>query len=173
MAEEFSTPPGELPRAAELRELIARAQAGDATALPQLRTLLDEHPELWQRVGDLAAWVERAWLALLANDHPLAVAALQRTAAQLKADLAGEQPTAVERLLVDQVVATWLETKCWACQAAQPGASPAQATLRLKQLDSAHKRHANALKLLTQLRALAPLHPATPLRLFQADRQVG
>ena len=41
------------PYTPQLRNLIERAQQDDDTALPELRHLLDETPELWQQVGDL------------------------------------------------------------------------------------------------------------------------
>ena len=42
------------PYTPQLRDLIDRAQQGDETALPELRALLDETPDLWQQVGDVA-----------------------------------------------------------------------------------------------------------------------
>jgi len=53
--------------------------------------------------------------------------------------------------------------------------SLAQATIRQKRVDSAHKRHVGTIKLLTLLRTLMPagLQPAMPLRVFEPERQVG
>jgi hypothetical protein len=48
-----------------MAHLLAQAEHGDASVLPALRTYLDQTPELWQTVGDLAyqaqaALIERA-----------------------------------------------------------------------------------------------------------------
>ena len=47
-----------------LAELVQRAQQGDASVVPQLRELLEQRPELWQRLGDVAGHVEEALLTL-------------------------------------------------------------------------------------------------------------
>src|SRR5436190_1019339 len=82
--------------------------AGPA-ALPCIRDILHRHPEVWRHVGDLATLAERAWIAVLAADHPVAVESMKRTVAEMKAELAGDNATRIERLLVDQVVACWME----------------------------------------------------------------
>src|SRR4051812_8117097 len=93
----------------ELRGLLDRARRGDADALPALRAALDEHPGIWRHCGDLAAHAERAWIALAAGPDLLLREALGRRLTALKADLAGTNPTPLERLLVDRVAATWLQ----------------------------------------------------------------
>src|SRR4051794_11835823 len=92
----FATPP-EPPVAVELRALVQQAQGGDPTALPRIRQILDDHPEVWQHLGDLSALAERAWITVLSADHPLAVEAMKRTVQQMRADLVGEHP--LEKLL--------------------------------------------------------------------------
>lgn len=159
------------PFAADLQALVQRAQSGDAAALPQLRQLLDDHPEIWQRVGDLSALVERAWVGLFAANHPLGLEAMRRSTARMKTELLGERPTPLERLMADQVVATFLEVKFLEYLSAQPGTSEDQAKLRLKRLESATKRYLNSVKMLTSLRALLPtgLTPPQSIRLFDPD----
>src|SRR3954453_6035288 len=51
----------------EIGQLLARAQAGDASALPQLREWLDRRPDVWRRLGDLAAHARQGLLALAAG----------------------------------------------------------------------------------------------------------
>src|SRR3954449_2279906 len=77
--------PARPPIALELRALVQQAQGGDPTALPRIREILDEHPEIWQHLGDLSALAERAWIAVLVADHPLAVEAMRRTLTEMKA----------------------------------------------------------------------------------------
>ena len=153
----------ELPAVAALRGLVEQAQAGDTTALARLRQLLDEQPEVWRHFSDLAARVEGAWLGLLAADHPLMVEALKRTAQELKTDLLGENPTQLERLLVDRVVSGWLEARYAEAQAARPASGGVdQAARRLRHEESAKRRLLAAVKTLTALRALLLTGAAQP-----------
>src|SRR5262249_49004020 len=141
MADERCTPNPEPPYAPELRGLVQRAQSGDATALPELRSFLDAHPEVWQQVGEAAASIDQTWLGLMAVDHPLVVESLNRMAAERKAELEGERPSPVERLLVEQIVSTWLEIRCWETLVGQVNTSVKRATMLQKRLSSAHKRY--------------------------------
>src|SRR5262247_3275403 len=47
-----------------------KAKAGDVTALPRMRAILAEHPEIWQTAGDLEQVVVRSWAELLGGDDP-------------------------------------------------------------------------------------------------------
>jgi hypothetical protein len=174
---EESLPNPTLPLPArELEALVQRAQAGDAGALPRIRQILDAHPEVWEHVGDLAALAERAWITVLAADNPLGVEAMKRTIAAIKADLAGEHPTPLERQLVGQIVSTWMELKYVETTSADPGpGSLEQAAFRLKRLESAQKRFDQAVKTLTTLRTLLPagLAPAGAIKVFEEKRALG
>ena len=98
---------------AGLRELLGRAGAGDADALPALRRAFDQSPELAARLGDLAAHAEQALLALAAGDNLAAREAVARQAARLRGELLGAGSSPLERLLVERVALCWLST----CQA--------------------------------------------------------
>jgi hypothetical protein len=166
--------PTEPPLAADLRALVQAAQAGDPSALPRIREILDQRPEVWRHVGDLATLAERAWIAVLAADHPVAVESMKRTVAEMKAELAGENPTRIERLLVHQVAAYWMEVSYLESAAADPGRSSLeQADFRLKRLESAQRRYFTALKTLTSVRTLAlpGLAPTPAVKLHDPTRQ--
>jgi hypothetical protein len=141
---------------ARLHGVAARANAGDRTALAELRRMLDAHPEIWRHVGDLSALAERAWIELITGADNLTVESLKRQVARLKEELNGAHATPTERLLVDQVVVSWLAVNHAQMAAAQDGGSIEQAALRLRRADSAQRRYLGAMKLLTQLRALMP-----------------
>jgi hypothetical protein len=125
---------------------------------------------VWQHAGDLTVLVERAWIALLAAENPLAVESMNRTVAELKADLAGAQATRLEQLLVDRVVAVWLELKFVESLSAHGGdSSLEQSRFRLQRLESAQKRFESAVKTLTTQRALLPSGrtPAQAIKLYE------
>src|SRR5437763_342704 len=69
----------------------------------------DGHPETGRAYGALADHAQAAWVHLAAGQNLFLQESLERRAAELKSDLAGEQPSALERLLVERVVATWLQ----------------------------------------------------------------
>ncbi len=134
---------------------VRRANDGDKDALTRLRNFLEQQPQIWQHVGDLAVVAERAWIALIANGCSLTKESMQRKLAQLKSELQHESDSVVERMLVDTVVATWLELNhLRTVDANGRGRTATQASLMIKRLESAQKRHHNALKQLTHIRKL-------------------
>ena len=151
-----------------LDAIIRKANEGNPKALAKLRTFLDENPQVWQHVGDLARTAEKAWITLIANGSSLAAEAMQRQLAQLKQELLGDSTTVVEKMLADTVVATWLELHYLrSTDADTRNRSVTQGSLMLKRLESAQRRHHNAIKELTQLRRLLPDRNALPqLRVF-------
>jgi len=151
-----------------LDAIIRKANEGDSKALAKLRKFLDENPQVWQHVGDMARTAEKAWITLIANGSSLAAEALQRQLAQLKQELLGESTTVVEKMLGDTVVATWLELHYLrSTDADTRNRTVTQGSLMLKRLESAQRRHHSAIKNLTQIRKLLPDQNALPqLRVF-------
>jgi len=144
------------PYTAELHELITRAQAGDATAMPELKILLDDTPDLWQQIGDLAAHVETAWIKLLANTDLFTQECLLRQAARRREELLGDNPTPIERHLAERIVATWLQVQHAEVQMGRSeGASEQQLNFLHKRLESAQKQHLAAIDQLVKVREAA------------------
>jgi hypothetical protein len=173
--EQFTSMP-EPAAVAELRALVQRAKAGDVEVLPRLREILDNCPQVWRHAGDLEKIVVRAWSELLAGDDPLGLEVVRRKADQLRADLEGDNPTPIEKLLVGQVVSTWLELSHAQLQSAAPGSkAPAQAGHNLRKAESAQRRYLAAIKTLTTVRALVPrgLLPINQLRVFDPAKQMA
>ena len=157
----------------ELRALVHRAKSGEAAALPRLRALLGEHPEIWEQAGDLERMVVRVWTALLSSD-PLTTEALRHKADKLRADLEGENPAPLESLLAGQVVSCWLEMGHAKLKTAESeGNTVSQATFNLKRAESAQRRYLAGIKTLATLRALVPegLVPTRDLRVFEPAKE--
>ncbi len=148
--------------------IVRKANDGDQRALAKLRKFLDKNPQVWQHVGDLARTAERAWIALVANGSSLATEAMQRQLTQLKQELMGDSTTVIEKMLSDTVMATWLELHYLrSVDADTRSRTVTQGSLMLKRLESAQRRHHNALKQLTQIRKLLPDRNTMPqLRVF-------
>lgn len=149
-------------RESELQDLLMKANAGDRQAVAKLRACLEASPDVYQRAGDLAAHAENAWITLVGGGGWLATEAIKRNLSTLKSELAGERPTRLESLLVDQVALCWLATQHASMDAAQPSNGAVQAALQLKRSESALRRFMLATKTLTTLRALTP-HGMMPL----------
>ena len=159
----------------ELKAMAAKANAGDAEAIAWLRDFLDRNPQVWQHIGDLARAAEKAWVHLISNGDVLAAEAIQRQLAVLKEDLIGEMPSAIEKLLGDQIIATLLEVKYLESASAEAGGgSLVQAGLLLKRLESAQRRHTAAIKNLIQVRKLLFDQGNVPdLRIFRAEQALA
>ena len=93
-----------------LNALLRRADAGDAEAHRQLVAAYDAVPRLWDLTSGLYANAERAWLDLVCPPGALfARTATEREVEKLRRELAGPEPSPLERLLVDRIVACWLQ----------------------------------------------------------------
>jgi hypothetical protein len=145
----------------ELREVFDRARRGDLDALPRLRELLDDRPELWQSYGDVAKHAMASWIKLIAGDDLALEESTSRKADAMRAEVAGTAPSPLELLLADRVVATWLQLAHAEVMLAQAK----DASLKLlifaeKRLDAANRRHLTSIGALATLRRLLPTGPA-------------
>ncbi len=89
--------------------MIAKAKAGDASVLPQLRAILDGNPALVERYGNLGRQAEAAWVALAAGTNLYMREAFARAADARRAELTRPGATPMELLLVARVVACDLQ----------------------------------------------------------------
>jgi hypothetical protein len=155
---------------AELKTLLERGNAGDASALPELKRAFLDNPELAAHLGDLVQHAEQALLQLAAGTSLTAQAAIQQQMTELRASLSGEVASPLEKLLVDRIVISWIEVYHGDIELAgqllrQGNALPAiQAAQR--RLDGAHRRYLTAIKQLAVVRKLLRPSPS-PLDLLK------
>jgi hypothetical protein len=135
---------------------VERAQKGDATVLPLIREILDAHPEIWRHYGNLSELVDQAWISVLAGNDPSVAESIRREAKEMRAELAGDTPTRLERMLVDQVMACWMETKYFEAIAVVDKRSLLQGNYYLKCRESAQRRYLAAIKTLATVRMKMP-----------------
>jgi hypothetical protein len=152
----------------ELARLVGRAERGDLTVLPALREALAAHPDLWQTYGDLSLQAEGALVRVAAGSNLLLAESLLLKLRALKAELGGASPSPLERLLVERVSASWLQTNYFDGLLAQAaGAGESRLKVLRQQQDAAHRRHLAGIKQLALVRRL--LRPApSPLELLRA-----
>jgi hypothetical protein len=146
---------------APLQELVQRAQQGDTTVLPELKEALDADASIWQTYGDLAFQARAAWLSMLAGKDLLLYESVERKLDELRAELAGPDPSPLEKLLVERVAACWLQTMyadALYAQAKGPGATPGVLRELMRKQESSQRKYLAAIKELALVRKL--LKPA-------------
>ena len=93
-----------------LRELMRKAEKGDKKVLPEIREILEERTELAWQFRNLAGLAERFFIDKMSKDKDLAAKeVMERQLAAMREEIAGENPSTLERLLAERVVATWLQ----------------------------------------------------------------
>ena len=140
-----------------LNALLPAANAGDVTALRQLRSVLETSPHLWAEVGNLGRQAELALVRVAAGDNPVAKEAIVRKLDTLRREVAGPRPSTLERLLADRVAIGWLAltlAEGTYYQALERGIAPADETVYLKRVDRAQRRYLAAIKTLAQVRRM-------------------
>ena len=146
----------------ELQDLVARADAGDATALPRIKQLLDEQRPLTDHFGDVAKVAAESWLTLYAGNNAVLTEATRRKMLLWRSSIAGPNPTPLEALMVEQIVVCWLQSHYAEAMYAQAMETKANGPIlreMASQQDAGQQRMAASLQQLAELRRLL-LEPA-------------
>ncbi|OAI41755.1 hypothetical protein AYO40_02320 [Planctomycetaceae bacterium SCGC AG-212-D15] len=145
-----------------VQELLRDAQAGNSARLPELRKLLDAHPEVWGAYGDLAHQVLATWVKLISGSNLLLSESLNRKLQAMRAELSGPDPSPLEKLLVERVLACHLHVyHADAMVVETTNATPGQHRALQDRLTGAQHRFLKAIKALATLRKLIkpPISP--------------
>jgi hypothetical protein len=141
--------------AQELGEVLARAEKGDAEALPRLRALLAAHADIWRRYSDLGLNLRAELIRLAAGENLLLREALQRRLEDMQQELAGPRATPLMRLLAERAALCWLEVHYHDTRAAQsPRLSGRAADELARRRKAAHHRLLTAAKALGMVRKI-------------------
>jgi len=130
---------------------------------------LDSHPEVWGQAGDLAKQATEAWKQLIAGPDLLMAESLQRKLEAMKAEFLSTEPTPLEILLVDRIVACWLALHhAEATAPKMQGATAGQHVAAQKRINLCQHRYLQGIKALATMRKLlrptvAPLDIAMTL----------
>jgi hypothetical protein len=153
-----------------VRALLKRAADGDQTTVPTLRKLLEKPENVELLGGNLAKCAQRSFVEAIAGKDLSVREAVAAKLDALRKELLGDNPTPVERLLVERVAACWLQVQDADIRAAHAKeATIRQADFHQRRMDAAHKRYLSALKALALVRKLAV--PALQINL--ARKQVN
>jgi hypothetical protein len=144
-------------RAAEeqIQELVRRAERCDASVMPRLCAILDRAPSRWKRYAGLGERVEALWLGVVAGQDLVLLESWGRRLAEMRAELAGDDPSPLVRLLADRACATWLQLQAADAGAAiVQGGEAAEEATALRRQNAANKRHLQALRTLVAVQRL-------------------
>ena len=154
----------------DLNALVARCDRGDEKALAELREKLWQAPEL-TKVYDLVHNTERRWMEKCFGDQHTVKEFMATELRKMRRELAGPDPTPLERLLADRIALCWLQLQYADCMYAENmgGCSLETGDYLQRRQDRAHRRFLSAVKTLAQVRKLGV--PAIQLNV--ADKQVN
>ncbi|MEO2030625.1 MAG: hypothetical protein ABGZ35_00925 [Planctomycetaceae bacterium] len=134
-------------------ELIRRAKTGDPTALPEIRDLLKTAPSLFQALGDIAGNALVSWIRRYAGDDLIQAEAVGMRMDQLRDDLTESNDGPLEKLIVEQLLVTHIQTNYRSTVLAQTDSThvPTLGYIE-RQLDRATRRLTHLAKMLELLR---------------------
>jgi hypothetical protein len=141
----------------ELRPLIAQVNEGDEEAPHRIRRALEETPDSAQILSNIVAKrAERIFVGRICGDDLLLKEALSLQLQEMRKEVAGPDPSPLERLLAERVVACWLQLQhaeaAYAARLGKPTTS--QDEYHQRRLDRVHRRYVAAIRSLAQVRKL-------------------
>jgi hypothetical protein len=86
--------------------VLAGLDDGETALIPEFRRILDYRDD-WHKWGDIAWHALNAAIERFEAKNPAVEQTLRRKRAELRAELEGEHPTPIERMLVDRVIHCW------------------------------------------------------------------
>jgi len=159
----------------KLRDLLRLAAKGAKDAVPEIRQILDEHPDLAWRFVRVAHIVEDALIEKMTKEGDLATREIMRCQLEaMREEVAGENPSPLERLLAERIVATWLQIQLFEglyASGMSKSMTIAEGGYHQKRLDQTYRRHLSAIRALAQMRKLLKGTAMTQINI--ADKQVN
>ncbi len=143
-----------------LNELVKKAEKGDKEVVPEIQEILKASPELAWQLMDYAKLAEWHFIERMSKDKDFAAKeVLNRQLKAMREEIAGEDPSPLERLLAERVVATWLQIQLFEglyASGMSKSMTIAQGNYYQKRLDQTYRRHLSAIRTLAQIRKLGP-----------------
>jgi hypothetical protein len=141
----------------EIRALIPKARK-DKDAAQRLLKLMDEEgtTHAFGRIFDIARQTEFSLIRSFTQEDCLACELAERRLKEMRAELAGPNPTPLETLLVERIALCWFHVHLCELTLAQRHADMTLtvAEYQQKRMDKAHKRYLASIKTLAQVRKL-------------------
>jgi len=135
----------------EFDELVFRAAGGNEEAVTDLREALRANPACYQLLGDLARHIQVCLVKLVTRDVIVAREALNLKIDELRESLLGADPSPLERLIVGEILASWLDLSFQRISHSQEPPTETIAKRREQRLERAQKRHLKAVATLNEI----------------------
>ena len=157
----------------ELRSLSKRVEAGEKGARQELKeALLDSSPEVVARASDVGRKSLHLLAGQLAAGNPLTESALSARLDLMRAEIGGPNPSPLESLLVEKIVAVWMvaellevymAAQLWTGQDRKHRVPASALKPFISWQEQAHRRLLSAIKALAQVRKLQSNAPSVQL----------
>ena len=161
-----------------INQTIEAIQQGRSDLIDHLRSQLRQQPKVWQHCGDLGRLTQAAWTRQIAGDEHLVRESIMLRVDQQREELAGPNPTAATRLMVERVVLGNLQLTYFEQLLAQNANEMLGSRLgdhlaqRLKSANFELREASRHLAKVQELQAEAnPRRPAAALKLFDPDQK--
>jgi hypothetical protein len=141
----------------EINGVLKRSAAGDQDALPRLREMIRADPaRMFKATGaDLADQVEQSTTKKMFAGNVVTTEALPLKLKALRAELRGDDPCPIVRLLAERVALCWLDVHWWDLRHVQAEAhSLAQAAHFQKMRDRSSRRYLASLRTLASVKKI-------------------
>ena len=158
----------------KLRDLLSLAEKDQENALPKIRQILGEHPDLAQRFLYLGHMAEEILLGSMTKDDLATRELFHSQLNAMREEIAGENPSPLERLLAERIVATWLQIQLFEglyASGISKSMTIAEGGYHQKRLDQIYRRHLSAIRALAQIRKLLKGGAITQINI--ADKQIN
>ena len=95
-----------------LRDLLKQTEKGDEKAVPAIREILDETPDLAWRSRNVGKMAKRLLINEMTREEDLlAKEMMEHQLESMRSEIVGEDPSALELLLAERLVATWMQVQ--------------------------------------------------------------
>jgi hypothetical protein len=145
-----------------LKELVEKVAKGDKNPLPEIRKILKESPDLAWQMMDFARHTEYHHTKMMVKEEGFGKKeVLSNQLAAMREEIAGDNPSPLERLLAERIVITWLQIQLfeglYASNMSKGTTTIAQGNYKQKMIDQSYRRHLSAIRTLAQIRKLGPV----------------
>lgn len=141
---------------ADLRDLVTKGHDGDAEALAEMDTVLEQSPSIARKFGNLNIMVEEGFIERTGTNNSLRQKSLRINLEHMREELAGSNSSPLEKLGAERVASCWLQLHYAELIYNQelPKLSWEQNDYHQKRIDRLHRRYLSSMRSLAQVRKL-------------------
>ena len=146
-------------------ELIAAAEKGDTAAMNRLSPMMQKYPHRFTQIGDLGALALEKWLDVHCHNKLYLRECLKVNLAEMRAQHLEEGNSPIERLLVEELLLSWLRHYFWISREAGSLSQAADSKLLEFNADQTRGTQRMYLKAIAELRKFRDVKARLPSRM--------